>query len=136
MDKFEWKEIYSVRIPDIDHQHQYFFLLCKRMINCINKNKPDKMIKFAEELIKYAYFHFYSEELLMSIYHYPGLEEHQEMHHKLLEDLNTNINQLQNNKQKPDEFIKFIINWLLNHTTKEDTKLADFLILNHLEDFQ
>jgi hemerythrin len=72
--------------------------------------------------VRYAQFHFLSEENLMMRHRYPGLEEHQKLHHELLGSLSTHM--LRDNDEAT---ITFLVNWFKAHTVQEDRKFCDFV---------
>jgi hemerythrin-like metal-binding protein len=124
----KWDDSYSIDIEEIDHQHKYFFLLIGRLNELKENKEKEKLIPgVIDELVKYAVFHFKSEENLMAYNGYPALNGHKILHINLIEELSNNRLKYENDFISLDEFIKFIFKWLVTHTTKEDIKFGDFI---------
>lgn len=82
MEKLVWKQAYCIGIDKIDNEHKIFFDLVAEMQEIskqeFNKNKIDR---FLRELVKYAEFHFFSEENLMIDIDYPEKDNHLSLIH-------------------------------------------------------
>ena len=67
---------HKIGIEEVDLQHQYFLDLIKRLSVILNSNVSAHLdTRLINEIIKYAEFHFQSEENLMVINDYPDLEK-------------------------------------------------------------
>ncbi len=124
----EWQDTYRIGVPEIDHQHQYFLLLIQRLEKMLHSDPPlAHLLDSVDELIKYAAFHFKSEENMMRFAHYPDLFNHTVSHLKLLEQLRLQSLKLAHLDPDPEDLIQFLVKWFLDHTTGEDLDFKLFL---------
>jgi len=124
----EWKDRYSIGIPDIDNQHKYFLNLI-RTVSVLSKNKPNhKLVKcHLDEVLYYARYHFLSEENLMKLWNYPEIDNMNKLHNILITKLADMITLYEMGKNDIDETITFLISWFVDHTVKEDRKIAVYI---------
>lgn len=123
--KKEWKDEYSIGILRVDYQHKYFL----ELINWLGENLylTDDLAmrqRYVEEVVRYAKFHFISEENFMCAIGYGEMEAHKALHTQLIERLNYHILRLELNREDLPEFITFLEEWFINHTVNEDKKIA------------
>jgi hemerythrin len=80
-------------------------------------------------MLKYADFHFHSEETVMMEISYPHLSDHQKEHERLLLKLRNMVSMVElKDYSKPIvDFIQFLIDWFVTHTITVDKRLADYL---------
>jgi hemerythrin len=123
-----WEEKYLIQIPEVDHQHQYFLQLVHRFNNRCNLRMEHNLLsRHLNEIIKYAQFHFFSEENLMLLYGYPGYKQHHEMHDEIIDRLATKANLYNFNEHSLEELVDFMVEWFLYHTIEEDSKISNYL---------
>lgn len=124
----EWKMKYNIGIELVDLQHQYFLNLIKRLSSLLNKDLSDHMItRLINEILKYAEFHFQSEENLMLIEEYPEFDKHTELHKDLIEEIGTFLYYYSHGEKQAEELIEFLTEWFMHHTVEEDLKFGDYL---------
>lgn len=124
-----WSHEFELGIEDIDIQHHFFVNLINRLIDELAR--PDVTAYRAaliSELNAYARFHFISEENLMARAGYPHLDEHRDHHFQLIEQLSAKQNRLMLNDsaEEAEAIIRFLMEWFVNHTTREDRRFVDF----------
>jgi len=123
-----WNKKFLTGIPDIDFQHKYFLMLIERFHQQAKEVADRHMLtRLFNEIIKYADFHFYSEENFMHMIHFPLLEEQHEQHRDLIENLATTINYYEMGTYDLDKILHYLLGWFTEHTIKEDIKIAEFL---------
>jgi hemerythrin len=124
-DEILWKSDFETGVEEIDLQHHYFAGLINRLSRLLSKT-DDKAFeaRLLNELIKYAQFHFVSEENLMYLLHYEGLQAHKNLHFDLLNALNAKIGMFQQDMIGSDEVVGFLQEWFVMHTLVEDKKLT------------
>jgi hemerythrin len=128
MEAITWGDSYSVGVEEIDRQHRDFFKLFHRLqILCGREGYKELAARHVLEVAKYAEYHFVSEENLMMIVKYPGLEEQQAEHRKLLADLQEMLNDFEAAKIKIEPLVSFFQTWFLNHTTLMDRMLGNYM---------
>lgn len=125
-DYVNWNPGISLGIREIDLEHQSFVVI----INELDKYKADPVMaqRIVQALVRYAAFHFQSEENIMFAAHYPGLQAHRSAHLHLLEDLNIVLVDLKTEADYNYEpILAFFKDWYVNHTSKADMRFAEFL---------
>ncbi len=77
------------------------------------------------ELLKYADFHFTSEENIAFIKKAPKLEEHKQRHKELLSELKDYTRRMYEGQTSPERLFDFLIEWFIGHTIYEDQNLFE-----------
>lgn len=54
---------------------------------------------------------------------YIDIDYHKELHEKLIKELSDKITHFSLNKTTPIDIIKFLTDWFIEHTVKEDIKI-------------
>ncbi len=125
-----WKEEYSVGIEALDKDH-------RKLLNLINQFQTAALyrtgIEFEQEafdaLVEYTRTHFNREEALMEEHGYPDFEAHQDLHRKMITQVEESMAQHANEgRQVPlERTVEFLQDWLLNHINGTDQKYSEFL---------
>lgn len=124
----EWSSNYQTGNSEIDAQHQIFVKIINKLIEAKNNDGDKRFIEsLCSELLKYAEFHFCSEENIMIEHNYPQYIEHRKHHEKVLSELRNRLFSLQYDYIDFANLESFITDWFTNHTLAEDMKLAKFL---------
>lgn len=128
MPDLRWKKNFEVGNFEIDSEHKIFVKIIQK-IKQAKKNRADKdfLMALVLELLKYAEFHFCSEENIMIKSQYPELLKHKKEHEKLLAELRNEIFSLQYEYIDFHTLEAFLIRWFTVHTINEDQKLAAHL---------
>ena len=131
MTKLTWDDSCAVGIDEIDRQHQDFVRLINRLQLMQEKGAPRELtLHILIELVKYADYHFTSEENFMVLVKYPSLEEHQMEHRKALKNLNERVRKFAAGGvplEALSEGIAGLIEWFGRHTTKEDKLIGQYM---------
>ena len=123
----EWNAAYEVGNFEIDSEHKIFVRIIQKLQNANSSGDKQLVELLFVELLKYAEFHFCSEENIMIMNSYPNLLNHKKEHEKLLAELRNRIFSLKYEYTDFDKLEKFLYDWFVNHTSSEDLKLASFL---------
>jgi hemerythrin len=120
----EWKEEYSVGIPEIDNQHKQLLQNFSEIEESIRLNKRWSDIHYAiVKLIQTARMHFSFEEAMMRIFGYPGLEFHLQEHKSFFDNLDT-IERHSLKMSAETEMVHFLLEWLKEHMLGSDQGYA------------
>jgi hemerythrin len=132
---FLWKEEYSVKMEEIDTQHKRLVQLIFDLNEAIgNQMVRDKLGAILEELVKYADYHFSTEEKYFKQFNYEHAVEHIEEHRKFTEKVLDFRKKYQNNEIEISfALIDFLEDWLINHIMRSDHKYAECFIKNGLK---
>ncbi len=121
-----WNPGIVLGIKEIDLEHQTFVILINQLDDY--KNQPAMATRIIQALVRYAAFHFQSEENIMFAVNYPALEAHRSSHLDLLDHLNIVLLELRTGEtQDYEKILEFFKDWYVNHTTKIDMRFAGFL---------
>jgi len=128
----QWDNKYSVKIKEIDEQHQKLFGLLNQLHQSIAQGKAKSMIQpVLTELEDYTRTHFKNEEDYMEKFKYPKLKAHTEAHHFFIEKLNEfnkQFNDLREVSTIPIEIWIFLKEWLVEHIMGMDQDYAPYFI--------
>lgn len=125
-----WKEEYSIGVPQIDKQHRRLFeignSIYELLENYILDDKYDKIIVIIEELKQYTKYHFQTEEQYMLHIKYPGYfsqkVEHDDFIAKIEEVELQDIDKDQENYIR--ELLLFVFSWILEHIMQKDKLIS------------
>ena len=117
----EWKEEYSIQLPEIDREHQ-------NLVDCVTEiesafSRREAVQPAIAKLVYLTRTHFTLEETLMRILGYAGLEAHMQEHKKFLADLKA-LEQESLTKGLSPESIAKLNGWLEEHFVSDDRQYA------------
>jgi hemerythrin-like metal-binding protein len=124
-----WDETYSVRIDEIDRQHQKFTALLDLLFEAIEAGRSQStLIGILHALIAYADHHFNTEERLMIKHRYPELGAHQKEH----ETFRAKLSEFERSFREGEatlalDMAKFMTHWITDHVMNTDKKYGPFL---------
>ncbi|WP_028316359.1 bacteriohemerythrin [Desulfatibacillum aliphaticivorans] len=127
-----WKDEYNIGIPHIDAQHMELLEQINRLSETIGSGAGEEEIANALNFVdKYVNVHFKTEERLMEEKGYPFLKEHQNQH-RIFYQCFLNLKSEMDDSSQDKVFLLFrtqifLVDWLINHTTKTDKHLGKFL---------
>ncbi|MBF0594343.1 MAG: hemerythrin family protein [Candidatus Omnitrophica bacterium] len=127
---FEWLDTYNLNVKEIDDQHHQLVDILNRLNTFITKGAPakDSWLGLINELSDYAYFHFKTEESLMTRHAFEYAEEHQEDHAFFKNKIEYfKVAFETDDMNAADEMLYFLMVWLQNHILIVDHKLCVFL---------
>ena len=130
-----WSQEFSVNIQEIDDQHKVIVDLINEVNDAVAGNGgPETVKQVIEQLVDYTTVHFTIEEALMRMFHYPGYEQHKQIHTKLLGRVLAFQKQYaKGNTQISSELLYFLRDWLLNHIVKVDREYSAHLLSHKIE---
>lgn len=128
MVNIEWKQSFELGHPRIDAEHRIFLDLIQAISRFEAEHaSPERVAGTILELLKYAEFHFVSEENLMQDVGYPDIESHRQEHRILLARLADNIAEARAGHKNMEEMAGFLYDWFSHHTLHVDMQLIRYL---------
>jgi hemerythrin len=125
---FEWSDEYSIGVDEVDVQHKRFLNLIRRTYEVADQTIENKEVSnLLDELMKYAHFHFGSEELLMQAYSYPKYAEQKSEHIKIIRELVEKMEEIKSDKGKLTNLLFFLIKWFVDHDSHFDKEFGDYV---------
>jgi hemerythrin len=130
----EWDTKYSVKVAEIDEQHQRLFSLVNSLGEAIDSRDVSSVPEIFTELIAYTQYHFSTEEKYFDKFNYPETFAHKEQHRLFAEK----VTELEKKFKKADievtyELIDFLEDWLVGHVMRSDQKYVACFTANGLK---
>jgi hemerythrin len=124
---FKWKKEYSVQVEEIDNQHKKLVEMIFELFTAINnQSTKEELGSILDNLIKYAGYHFSTEEKYFKKFNYENTTEHIEEHIKFAEKMIGLQKQYKNKEIEISfELIDFLEDWLLDHLITADQKYVE-----------
>jgi hemerythrin len=126
----EWSQSLAVGVEVIDRQHQELFRRARDLIEALKAGRRSEVGALVEYLGDYAHTHFEAEESLMRSARFPGLEAHQARHEDFRKELAALVADYERKGATPLVTLtlhNWLSDWLRQHVSTEDVKLAAFL---------
>ncbi|HON53749.1 MAG TPA: bacteriohemerythrin [Bacteroidales bacterium] len=123
-----WNPTFETGIPEIDYEHKVFVSIIQRLESALQAKNKTQVINTIEELLKYADFHFTSEENIMIREEYPDYQWHKRIHERLKIELRDKIHIMKYEFIDFELLLQFLIAWFKGHTTEEDKRLGTFIL--------
>jgi len=124
----EWKDEYSIGIPEIDDQHKLLLECVARLVEAKSDPDRDLAVYFTlGELEDYVRVHFAVEEALIRMFDCPGREAHAREHSGFVEYLEA-MRQSALRRDVRDELADFLRRWLVDHVLVSDRQYAGVLL--------
>jgi len=125
----KWSPSLSVKIDEMDKQHQSLLEIMNRLHESISAGKGNEdPIAVISELNEYAHKHFSAEEQLMRRFRFPQLRAHKVEHVKFAENVLAFQRRLHEGQTvSAYEVLQFVRQWLLTHIQESDAKYGKFI---------
>mgnify|MGYP000916868212 CR=1 FL=1 len=127
----EWNDSLSVGIEEIDNQHKELFRRINNLLDACNEGKGKQAVgDIINFLGEYVVTHFAAEEAYMRKYAYPEYEAHKAMHQGFIQSfgqLKSKFDSEGPGIQLVLQTNRVVVDWLINHISKVDKKLGEFL---------
>jgi len=126
---WHWTPTLSVGVKAIDEDHKKLFQLFNeaRLAAEVEASNSYLVQGMAQELVLYMESHFKREEAIMSASGYPSYEEHQEVHHRFMENIQSVLNQAGNNQASIAEFVDLLKELFTEHIKGNDQKIGQHI---------
>lgn len=128
---FEWTEGLSAGFEEIDNQHKELISLIQKLFVTVDRKESLQQVGMATDFLReYIVQHFQMEERYMEAYGYAGRDNHKAQHQKFIEDFEAHQERFYLNiadYHMALEIKGWLYNWLVNHITKTDKALGEFL---------
>ncbi len=132
-----WSPDYLIGEDEIDKEHQQLFEIANQAFILSEKENVDKtkIKELIVQLLSYIKNHFAHEEKYMQEIGYPQLQNHHEIHKKIVKELNSFIKKIATMEIIVFELELAILieKWLVQHIIYEDKKIKSFLHQDDIE---
>jgi hemerythrin len=125
----EWKDEFSVGVPDVDHEHQELIALINELHAAMSSEDSGyTVMDFLGEIYAHVSAHFALEEKIMRKRKYDQYEEHKSDHEDLLDELRDIMDDYEENAYFSDEeFASAVEKWFTDHFKNRDARLHKHL---------
>ncbi|MBP7461269.1 MAG: hemerythrin family protein [Candidatus Delongbacteria bacterium] len=126
----EWNESLSVKIQEIDLQHQKLIALINDLNDAMHQGKgKDVLGTIIREMITYTKTHFATEERYFDLYKYQDAPAHKKEHQGFVDKVTQLNDQYQKGKAGLTiDVMLFLSDWLKNHISGSDKKYMSCLV--------
>jgi len=126
MTLFEWDPKYSVKVKEIDEQHNQYLKIVKKLSESLGKeNSKDVTTQILNELTDFANYHFSTEEKYFKKFNYEDAENHIKEHRNFAEKIDFIKKKHINGQEEVSfELIDYLEDWLLEHLADYDQKYS------------
>jgi hemerythrin len=128
----EWDDKYSVGIDLIDGQHKELIENTNKLYQgCLSGTDDERKVFFMQavkSVVDYVKFHFSAEERMLENVKYPELSAHRKQHEGFVKKLLDDVQSFkEGQKFVPNNFVRFLRDWILSHIAMEDTKYSRYI---------
>jgi hemerythrin len=127
----KWSADYSVGNNLIDEQHKELIRMTDELYEACRKGGGAEKISFLKAIhgsVDYVKVHFSAEERMMKEVNYPDYETHKREHEGFIAEVLRQAKEYEKNKRfVPLSFVKFLLEWIVNHIARSDKKYAAYL---------
>jgi hemerythrin len=128
----EWATRYKIGIPVIDEQHKKLinmtndlYMACRGGVGAANAYFRTTVRK----AVDYVRFHFSTEEKILERISYPGITAHKKEHEDFVKEILRQVQAFEEGKQfVPNNFVRFLRDWVLTHIAVSDKQYAEYLL--------
>jgi len=125
MSQADWGSDLVVGEREMDVEHELQVGLVRALDRALGVGSREESGRVLEQLLDYTRVHFAAEELLMRLHAYPGFQEHELEHSRLLDQLNElRAAYLAGEVQPTRELVTALRHWLGEHIQTFDRGLA------------
>ncbi|MDA8139824.1 MAG: bacteriohemerythrin [Desulfobacteraceae bacterium] len=124
-----WSEDLSVKIKELDAQHQELVAMINKMHDAMKQGKGKEVLgSIIDKMVEYTHKHFLSEEQLFSKHNYPEAGRHSREHNDFVGKVAKFQRDLKaGNITLTMDVITFLKEWLVTHIKGTDKKYTPFL---------
>lgn len=135
--KIEWSDIFLIQEEQIDNHHYGLVTGSLELIELAYQGKRDEYKNKLDELEHLAINHFQYEEKVMEASNYPFFESQKEQHQYMASQFEV-LKKEAHDSSMSMPFLTFrtqiiLVDWLVNHTLKEDKHLGKHLAVLKME---
>ena len=125
----EWKDEFSVGVPDVDYEHQKLIALINDLHEAMSSdNSKVTVMDFLGEIYAHVSGHFALEEKIMRERKYDHYAEHKADHEALLDELRDIMDDYEENAYFSDNtFANAVGSWFSDHFKNRDARLHKHL---------
>jgi len=135
MPLIQWNDRFSVKIDEIDRQHQQLVTIINELYDAMKQGKgKDVLSGIIRNLIHYTKIHFQTEEKYFAKFNYPETAQHKREHDAFVDKVSDFKQDFEDGKLSVTiSIMNFLSEWLQKHIKGSDQKYAKFFQENGLK---
>jgi hemerythrin len=124
----QWNDTFSVKVAEIDQQHQKLVSMINELNDAMKQGKgKDALSKIINGLVSYTVTHFNTEEKYFARFGYPETDSHKKEHAAFVKKVSEFKDGFEKGKISLSiEVMNFLSDWLKNHINGTDKKYSQF----------
>ncbi len=128
----EWNQNLSIGVPTLDDQHRQLVAAFNELQGAMRSGQGSaQLLSTLRFLGEYAVKHFSTEESLMRVHRYPGLEAHRAEHDAFRADFARIMKEAEAARHRVAmtmDVSNRILEWLLAHIGRVDRRMGEYLV--------
>ncbi|MHB9134275.1 MAG: bacteriohemerythrin [Armatimonadota bacterium] len=127
---FTWSTEYSVKVIEIDLQHENLFAMINELHDSMRAGNGKELLEVVlQDLVTYTKTHFAAEERFMKLYQYPGYPQHKAAHDAFVtQALDLQQKFTAGKTMITIEVMNVLKDWLVTHIKGVDQQLGPYLV--------
>jgi len=126
-----WDDDFLVGHENIDLQHQELVKMTNKFYAGVQMGGVVAKVFFMQTIqgaVQYVKTHFSTEEEIMKKINFPFMKEHKKQHEAFIAQVTREVKNFEK-VDVPDHagFVKYLMDWILNHVANTDKKLTPYL---------
>ena len=123
-----WNDNLSVKVAEIDQQHQRLIAMINDLTDAIKQGKGSVVAReILRELISYAELHFQTEETYFERFGYPEIDSHKKEHADFIQQISDfSKGTVKKELSLSITVLQFLGDWLVNHILGTDKAYSAF----------
>ncbi len=124
----EWRDEFSLGIPDVDHEHRELIELINELLEKIaGAGKSPEIMDYLGEILVKISSHFALEEKIMRESGYEEYFEHKRDHDRLLDEIREIMDRFEDSEKfDENEFATQLSLWFTEHFRTRDARFHKF----------
>jgi hemerythrin len=129
MPLIEWKQEFSLGIPDVDHEHRELIGLINELYAKLQRRDSTVSVAdFLGEIYAKISAHFALEEKIMRERHYDQYDDHKADHERLLDEIRDIMDAYEDDAHfNESELTACLTTWFTDHFRTKDARLHKYL---------
>ena len=128
----EWNSRLILGIKLMDDQHEKLVQLTNNLhLACLKNREIAKryFIETAHEAVRYADYHFSTEEQMMIFLGYPEYRNHKREHEGFIKEILRQAFMFADHKNLvPNRFVQYLRDWIMSHIAVCDKAFANYIL--------
>ncbi len=134
MELIKFEEKYSVKVKEIDEQHENIFAVLNKLFEATKVGTASEVLGgIIKDMAEYAVYHFETEEKYMKEFAFEGYDEHKKKHDEFVAKVTDFKNMFDAGQASVSvEVLSFLFDWVKEHVIDMDKQYVQCFTDNGL----